>query len=133
MNQIINLKTQKDLILKKSKISGAGKGVFAARDFKKDEFLGVYLGNILSEKQFNNTKDTSYVWEVSVNGRHFYIDAKHVKSNNKLRFVNGAMSESQQQKVNVESYQYGGMIRYRTIKSVKEGTEFVIEYGDEYW
>jgi SET domain-containing protein len=133
MNQIINHKNQKDLILKKSNITGAGKGVFAARDFKKGECLGVYLGKKLSEKKYNNTKDTSYVWELSDKNGNYYIDAKNVTRNNKLRYINGAMNASQTKKVNVESYQYKGMIRYRTIKSVKQGAEFIIDYGDEYW
>lgn len=119
--------------IKRSTIPKAGRGAFTNIYLRKGRTLGEYKGKRLSEKQYNSMKgDGSYVWEIndpSVPGGVVYIDAKPVKKNNWLRYVN----DSKDRRVNVESYQYKKRMYYRTIKNVKPGAELFISYGDEYW
>ena len=70
-----------------------------------------------------------------INGQYtiYYIDAQNKKKSNWLRYVNGAKTKSQKRKINVEAYQYGEKVFYRTIKKIKEKEELIIDYGDEYW
>jgi hypothetical protein len=127
------MESDKNLIVKKSKFKGAGKGLFAGKDFNKFEKLGEYIGIKLNEKQRDKLKDDSYVWVLSGKYKGFYIDGKSYKKNNKMRFVNGCKGKSQQLKVNVDAYQYRGKVFYKTIKKVKKGTEFIIDYGDDFF
>jgi hypothetical protein len=120
------------LQVKTSTIPNAGKGLFATVDIPKRTKLGEYKGKRLSEQQFQRTADTSYVWKVSARGKNVYVDARRKVVNNPLRYVNGAISKRQKKKVNVEMYQYGQKVFYRTTKKVPAGTELIIDYGDEY-
>jgi hypothetical protein len=120
------------LKVKTSTIPNAGKGLFATVDISKNTKLGEYKGKRLSEQQFQRTADTSYVWEVSARGKNVYVDARRRVANNPLRYVNGAIFKRQKKKVNVEMYQYGQKVFYRTTKKVPAGTELIIDYGDEY-
>ena len=126
------------LQVKTSTIPNAGKGLFATVDIPKRTKLGEYKGKRLSEQQFQRTADTSYVWKVSsrrgnnTRGNNTYVDARRKVANNPLRYVNGAISKRQKKKVNVEMYQYGQKVFYRTTKKVPAGTELIIDYGDEY-
>lgn len=104
------------LKVKTSTIPNAGKGLFATVDISKNTKLGEYKGKRLSEQQFQRTADTSYVWEVSARGKNVYVDARRRVANNPLRYVNGAIFKRQKKKVNVEMYQYGQKVFYRTTK-----------------
>ena len=46
-----------------------------------------------------------------------------------MRFVNCARNEAEQ---NLISFQYHGVIYYRTIKHVTPGSELLVWYGEEY-
>lgn len=120
-----------DLIVRKSKIRGAGKGLFAGRNFKKCEILGYYKGKKLNRTQFDKLKDTSYVWTVKINNKEKYIDGKYSKC--KLKFVNGVKTKKQKMKTNLIAYQYKHEIFYKTTREIKKGEEFLINYGDFYW
>lgn len=131
-----NYNTQlKDLIeVKTSKLKGAGFGAFARVDLPKGKRLGEYTGKLLSQLEYDKLTDTAYVFEVTkrFRGKYylFYIDAKR---GDDLRFVNGAHSKKQKKRINIESYQYGERIFYRTTKAIKAGEELLIDYGDNYW
>ena len=117
----------------KSKIKGAGNGLFAKQDIKKGTKLGYYAGKYLNQMQYDKIKEEncSYVWQVNTNPNR-YVDSRLCKKAI-LRYVNGAITKDQMKNVNVEPYTYNGKLYYRTIKNVKKGTEFLIDYGDYYW
>ena len=46
-----------------------------------------------------------------------------------MRFINCARNEAEQ---NLISFQYHGVIYYRTIKHVTPGSELLVWYGEEY-
>lgn len=120
--------------IKRSTIKGAGKGLFAARQFRKRTRLGEYKGRRLTPEEYQRTRNDDYIWEIDLpGGKRAYIDARPVKRDNPLRYVNGARTRAQKRRVNVEAYQYAQRIWYRTTKDVKPGEEFLIDYGDEYF
>ena len=68
--------------------------------------------HLFQQTQFSKKKDTSYVWEIDVGNKHFYIDGLRVIRDNPLRYVNGVLTKEQRKKVNVEPYQYDKKISY---------------------
>ena len=121
------------LMVRKSTIPKAGKGLFARKDIPKGTKLGYYAGVYLTEEQYNKLRNQDYVWYVKEN---LYVDAYPCKKA-LLRFINSFQSSKQRRKMkkqfNVEPYTYGGKLWYRTIKNVKAGEELFIDYGDDYW
>ena len=122
------------ILIKDSSLSFAGKGAFARELLKKGQRLGEYNGKLLSLEEYEELSDKAYIFEVKkkFEGRYylFFIDAR---SGDALRFVNGAYTKEQKEKVNVEAYQYSERIFFRTRREVKKGEELVIDYGDNYW
>jgi uncharacterized protein len=118
------------LKIKKSLFPFAGKGCFAAQNIKKGTIIQEYKGKILTKKQWNKLKDTSYVWELE---DHLYLDAMKFKRNNPLRYVNGCMGECQCISENVEAIEKNHKIFYKAIKPIQKGEELIIDYGDEFF
>lgn len=123
---------KKFMVVKKSKIKGAGKGVFAKIDIPKGTVLGWYRGKYLTEKQFEKLPDskTDYVWYINDN---LYVDGSKIKKNNMLIYVNGAKTKAQKKKINVDSHNYRKKIWYKTTKKIKKGDELIVDYGEEYF
>merc|ERR1719240_992196 len=127
--------------IRPSNIPCAGMGAFAIVDLPEGFRLGEYRGRVLTQEQYDNLPDKlhrdAYVFEkqirVCTKMQKFYVDAYFKKDGSWCRYVNGAKSEEQQKHVNVECYQYGGKLLYRTTKEVLPGQELLIDYGDEYW
>lgn len=127
---------QKDIVIKPSLIRGAGLGGFAKRDMPLGTRLGWYRGMILSKNQWLDLINDKYTWEIDDPDnpkKHYYIDAYSVRRNNKLRFINGCKTPGQIMLVNVEAYQKEGRMWYKTIRNVRKGEEFIVDYGDDYW
>ena len=122
--------SKEDYIIKKSTLPQAGKGAFTNIYLPKGTVLGEYRGKKLTKKQYNSLNDQSYVWELSSPKGVFYIDAKPIKKNNWLRYLNDSRKSS---KNNVEEYQYRGKVFYRTTKNIKPGSELFVYYGEDYF
>ena len=115
-------------VVKNSDIRGAGRGVFALKDFPEGIVLGEYTG----ARSTSLPSDGTYVWEVGTDdGTVFYIDAK--SSNCPMKFVNGAKTKRQRRRTNLATYSSHGVLLYVTTRPVRAGEEFLINYGDEYW
>ena len=115
------------LVVKKSQIPNAGKGLFAGEEVPKGVIIGAYKGRYMNKKKFKKLKDQNYVWELNDN---LYVDGKNCVKGNPLRYVNSP--KGSKFKENLEAYQYAKRIKYRTTKKVKKGEEFFIDYGDDY-
>lgn len=116
------------VVIRKSKLPKAGKGLFAGEDIPKRTVIGQYKGKKLNVKQRDKLKNDNYVWCMS----NFYIDGRTTK-NNPLKYVNGAKTKKQHMLINVEAYQYANKLFYRTTKKVRKGDEFIIDYGDDFF
>ena len=107
-----------------------GLGLFADEDLRAGTKLGEYTGHRTTIKP----ADSDYVFEVTIYNKkgkidHYeYIDA--ARSSCSLRYINGADTSNP---ANVKSYQWKGRIYFKTLKPVRKGTEFFVDYGDEYW
>lgn len=121
------------LQIKPSIIPGAGRGLFACKDLAARTVLGNYHGRHISRlRDVYSLKDDQYVFATSSPDRlALWIDG-NVRSNY-LRFVNGAKTRAEQKRVNVETYQYGGDLRFRAVRPINAGEELILDYGAEYW
>lgn len=117
--------------ISKSTIPKAGKGAFATRDYKKNEYLGTYKGILIDPKTFNSLKDADYVWELldEDNDAIAYIDARDERFSNWTRYVNCPCEKSQE---NVKVVQNLFDIEYYAKKNIKKGDELFVWYGSEY-
>jgi len=126
--------------IKVSNIPQAGFGAFARKHIPARTTLGEYKGKIMTKKEYEALDDNkcSYIFQINrkiSNGkrRDFFIDARFKKHSNWTRFVNGAKSKEQREGVNVEAYQYGGKLFYRTSTEVDPCEELLVDYGSDYW
>jgi len=125
--------------IRESNIQKAGLGAFATSFIPKRTRLGEYKGRLLTQKEYDNLKEEHccYMFEVDKQvgkkRRKYFIDARFKKHSNWTRYVNGAKDAKQQKKVNIEAYQYGGKVFYRTCENVKTGDELLVDYGSDYW
>ena len=115
------------LVVKKSKIRGAGLGLFANMDFPADAVLGEYWGVRTTTKP----ADGRYTWRVDTDDGPVYIDA--AQNDCPLRFVNGAKTERQHERINCKTYTSHGALLYVTTRAVKAGEELIVDYGPYYW
>ncbi|MBI5644809.1 SET domain-containing protein [Candidatus Kaiserbacteria bacterium] len=100
---------------------GTGKGLFAARDFKKREYLLDYTGIKIATK-VADTLSSRYLFEIN---SRWTIDGE--PSSNTARWINHACEP------NVEAEIEGGRIKIYAIRNITKGEEFAIDYGDEYF
>lgn len=149
--------------VRKSKVEGAGLGLFAKCDIAKETLLGEYRGQRFMMGERGSAKqlkdDWAYIWKIPrclsppdktvVLGRKdkikahecsnkngfVYVDAKPMTSatENPLRYVNGAQDEYEAKTLNTEGFFADDRIWYFTTKDVKKGDEFIVDYGDAYW
>jgi hypothetical protein len=123
-----------DLIVKKSTIPGAGKGLFIKRDVKKGERIVEYLGEIISWKECDiraERDEGGYVFYVS---RKKCIDAYNTPEE-LARFANDARGLTKIDGVTnncqYQIYKNSGWIT--ATKNIKAGSEIFVRYGAEYW
>ena len=115
--------------IKTSTIPNAGKGAFTNIHLPKDTVLDYYKGKKVSAKKYEKLVNDRYSWELSSPKGPFYIDAHRKKDSNWLRYLN----DPRDNRVNVEPYQYGGKLYYRSITEIYPGQELFVSYGDEYF
>lgn len=121
--------------LKKSKIRNAGIGVFAKTTIPIGTLIGPYHGRYMTLEQRNRVRNGTFIWKIHDN---LYVDAKKYKKNNPLRYVNGAKTKLQKEKINCEVKFLGKdpdhlKIYYITTKNILPGEELIISYGDSYF
>ncbi|XP_074661522.1 putative histone-lysine N-methyltransferase PRDM6 [Tubulanus polymorphus] len=118
------------LMVKKSKIPRAGRGVFTDKLLLTGLRFGPYEGELRSRYDEMEVHKSGYAWLICRDGKpHHFIDASDVSLSNWMRFVNCARNEEEQ---NLEAFQYNGEIYYRTIKHINPGRELLVWYGEDY-
>eukprot|EP00747_Dinoflagellata_sp_TGD_P163187 gnl/TRDRNA2_/TRDRNA2_181601_c0_seq1.p1 gnl/TRDRNA2_/TRDRNA2_181601_c0~~gnl/TRDRNA2_/TRDRNA2_181601_c0_seq1.p1 ORF type:complete len:250 (+),score=40.45 gnl/TRDRNA2_/TRDRNA2_181601_c0_seq1:50-799(+) len=128
------------LQIKPSKISGAGDGLFTTCPLKTGQVLArPYEGEVRREaelKQEVGKVDHSYVWcPEAVAGREtLCYDARNTTgSQNPLRYVNAARSESQCASMSLEMCQLDSRLYFRVAHAAVSGSELLVDYGPYYW
>lgn len=120
------------LIVKRSGLPGAGKGLFTKIFIPKGTPIVEYKGTITTWKEVDHTDgENSYIYYVK---RNFVIDARpHPKS--LARYANDArgLKKVKGMSNNAEYKEYGLSVFIVAKKNIPAGSEILVEYGKEYW
>ena len=127
--------------VRRSIIHGAGLGLFAKKHIRKNQFLGVYLGRVLTSLDYDQMANTksSYVFFVQDEGvrndvtgeKGLQLDAANVEGNNLLKYVNDFRPNHTQtmQFITMDDL----LIVGRATRDITPGQEIFGDYGEEYW
>jgi uncharacterized protein len=137
--------------VKKSKIRGAGKGLFATRDIKKGARILEYTGVRTTTLPPGHEKN-DYITEVKVGDVTEYIDAEDPTKSSVMRYANDCRRKNKDcTSNNSKFYKYrkplplgrsrrdGVVNRNKTkvyvksTRAIKKGSEIYLGYGREYW
>ena len=115
--------TMSNLIIKQSKIKGAGRGVYANKNYKQGEIVETCP---MIEVDINTTPDDHILQD-------YIFD--HITDENKrvLVFGYGSMyNHSDDYNVDYDQTQENTMV-YTANRDIQKGEELYISYGDDYW
>ena len=129
------------IYIQKSKIPGAGNGVFSKKKIKSGKKLGEYIGKYY---KINNNIDEIYEIINKNSGTDEYVMAINDKkgdiyalidgydNGNWITMINGAKTKEQFNYINCEFYQYNKRMYLKTTKEIQKNDELIIDYGDRY-
>ncbi len=124
---------EKHLFVKKSKLPGAGRGLFSKVPIKKGTRIVEYKGEILTWKEVEKMPDyrNGYVFYFSLK---YVIDAWKTKKS-VAHFANDAMGiiRIQGVKNNAEYDTEGRRCYIVATKDIPAKSEILVSYGAEYW
>lgn len=121
---------EKKLIVKKSTLPGAGKGLFTATDIAKGERIVEYKGKITSWKEAEH-EDNGYIFYAT---RNHVIDARPFPKHH-ARYANDARGIGRVKGLanNAEYAKKEGKVFIEATKDIPAGAEIFVSYGPEYW
>jgi uncharacterized protein len=123
-----------NVVVKKSTLPGAGKGLFTKVDVKKGERILEYLGEIITEAELDRRAEND------IYGYAFYISKKkcidaYYTPEALARFANDARGIVRIPGVKnnccYEIWKQRGWIKAE--RNIKAGEEIFVSYGAEYW
>jgi uncharacterized protein len=123
---------EKNLVIKKSAIPGAGNGLFTKKAIAKGTLIVEYKGKICTWKDVDH-KDGSnaYIYYVK---RYHVIDAR-MRKTSLARYANDAqgLTRIKGLKNNCEYIIKGLRVFIKSKKDIPAGSEILVDYGKEYW
>lgn len=123
---------EKQLLIKKSKIPGAGKGLFTKKFIPKGTRIIEYKGKITTWKQvLSGDKFNGYVYYIN---RNHVIDSMDRKKS-LGRYANDAKGLSKIKGIvnNTRYVEEDKKVFMEAVKNIPEKTEILVGYGKEYW
>jgi uncharacterized protein len=122
---------EKQLIVKRSTIPGAGKGLFTTKDIAKGKCIVEYKGVHTTWKAVSEEDRNGYIYYIN---RNHVIDAKllvktfgrYANDANGLLKVPGIAN-------NARYVVDGKMVFIVAAKNISAGEEILVRYGKEYW
>jgi len=123
---------EKNLLVKKSTIPGAGKGLFTTKFIPKRTRIAEYRGKISSWKDVDHAKGlNAYIYYVN---RNHVIDASKNKEN-LARYVNDAKGCENGIKLmnNCVYVVENNRVFLEAKKDIPANSELLVSYGKEYW
>lgn len=122
------------LVVKRSQLPGAGKGLFTTKPIKKDSKVIEYRGEIIKWKEYQKRVDEDkdgYLFYIS---RNRCIDA-YSTPQYKARYANDARGISRIKGLrNNCTYQiFGDKCYIVAERDIKAGEEILVDYTKEYW
>lgn len=106
------------MIVKKSRIPNAGKGLFAEKNYNVGDLIIEFSGDIFECEDDLITNDT-YAFDD-------YITCLEPDKKGLARFVNHSSTP------NTDWKEYDHVVEIIAIKPIRSGEEFVIDYGGDY-
>ncbi len=133
----VHLKMKDGLRIKQSNIANGGLGLFATKDFKKNDIVAPYSGPIISEAKADQEKSSNkYLLQITKNK---VIDASSPVKSGAGRYANQCKAENKRKeecKCNnaklVKSRDYS-KAQLKANKTIKNGQEIFTNYGRDYW
>ena len=123
---------EKQLVVKKSTVPGAGLGLFSTKPIPKGSRIVEYKGKITTWKDVDHKKGTNgYIYYVK---RNHVIDAgTYTKA--LARYANDAKGLNRKSGLtNNSAYIEDGLRVYiEAKKDIPSGSEILVDYGKEYW
>ncbi len=123
---------EKHLIIKRSTLPAAGKGLFTKIFIAKGTRIAEYKGRITTWKNVLKTNVfNAYVYYIKPN---HVIDAKtYVKS--LARYINDATGISKKKGIvnNTKYVEDNGKVFVEAVRNIEPGEEILVSYGKEYW
>lgn len=123
---------EKQLVIKRSRLANAGKGLFTKKFIPKGTRIVEYKGRIRTWKEIKEQPGfNGYVFYIT---RNHVIDAKRTTSA-RARYANDAkgLSKLNGAKNNSKYDQDGSRIYITATKDIPAGSEILVGYGKEYW
>lgn len=123
---------EKQLMVKKSTIPGAGKGLFTKKPIPKGTRIIEYKGKASTWKDVNHDEgNNGYIYYVN---RHFVLDAQHDKKA-LARYANDARGIGRVKGIVNNSHYVteGNRVFIEAVKDIPAGGEILVSYGPEYW
>jgi SET domain-containing protein len=124
---------EKNLFVKKSKIPGAGKGLFTKVDIKKGARIIEYKGEIVTWKEVEKMADDR-------NGYVFYFNSKYCIDAWKTKkgvahYANDALGITRVPGVrnNCEYVTEKNRCFIEAARNIPKGSEILVGYGGDYW
>lgn len=124
------------LIVKKSRIPGAGKGLFTTSRIRKGDLIVEYKGEKMSwanclKRYGNDIDQAAYLYYVSKNN---CIDAQFTP-NELARYANDANGYNGKKglKNNSEYTNVKGVPYIIATKNISPGSEILVDYAGDYW
>lgn len=123
---------EKDLLVKTSKVPGAGKGLFTRKLIPKGSRIVEYKGKITTWKEVDHKKgNNGYIYYVN---RNYVIDARSYPKA-LARYANDARGLKRIKGLgnNAEYVEDGLKVFIESKKDIPAGSEILVSYGKEYW
>ena len=122
--------TTNDVIIKESKIRGAGMGLFANKSFRKGEFICWYTGVfVLKEHVEQQYYKSSYLYQYP--NSPFIIDAEDPLSCY-ARYANDSLS-LRKNNADFDKFVDVPSAHLVAIKAIRKNAEIYVSYGPEFW
>jgi SET domain-containing protein len=123
---------EKQLVIKRSSLPGAGKGLFTKNFIPKGTPIVEYKGKITTWKEVeHNNGENGYIYYVK---RSHVIDASN-NTEELARYANDARGITRVKGVtnNAEYVEEGVRVFIQAKKDIPAGSEIFVPYGKEYW
>ena len=123
---------ENQLLIKKSRLPGAGKGLFTKKFISKGSLITEYKGKITTWKEVRHDNGTNgYIYYVK---RNHVIDAAPYKKGF-ARYANDARGMIRVKGLtnNAAYIEQGLMVIIQSTRDIPAGGEIFVGYGKEYW
>jgi uncharacterized protein len=122
------------LIIKKSRLPGAGKGLFTTKDLRKDSKIIEYRGEIIGYNEYRKRARQEKDQYLFYLRRNLCIDSMHTPKY-KARYANDAAGITRIKGVrnNSDYIIFGDKCYMVASRDIKAGEEIFVNYTKSYW